>query len=154
MIGPSPGEHETFSPCFPNMTTTVDTSRAHMLCEVRAKRERALRNARGGGGRDEEYWLRIAGRLTEWIAHLEHRDGEREVLIGVRRNPNAASLGIRVPMLPRGNSVANGARLRAALRRGAQRSLHDDGVNPAASLETHVAQNADRPESTLGVHAD
>ena len=136
------------------MTTTVDTSRAQMLCEVRAKRERALRNARGGGGREEEYWLRIAGRLTEWIAHLERHDGERAVLIGVGRNPNAESLGIRVPALPRGNGGSNGARVRAALRRGAQRPLHDNGVDPAASLETHVAQSADRPESTFGVHAD
>jgi hypothetical protein len=53
------------------MITVIDSSRAEMLCEVRAKREMALRCARAGNVREQEYWLRIVGRMTEWIEQLE-----------------------------------------------------------------------------------
>lgn len=46
--------------------------RAEILADARAKRESALRRARTGTVGEEEYWLRIAGRMTQWIEHLEH----------------------------------------------------------------------------------
>lgn len=53
------------------MTMTIDDSRCEILAEVRAKRESALRFARTGTAREEEYWLGVAARMTIWIQHLE-----------------------------------------------------------------------------------
>jgi hypothetical protein len=61
------------------MATIIDSARPHMLADARAKRETALRCARGADRRDEEFWLGIAGRMTEWIEHLESQPGTRGV---------------------------------------------------------------------------
>jgi hypothetical protein len=53
------------------MTTSIDHSRNEILVEVRAKRASALRLARAGSLREQEYWLYIASRMTAWIEHLE-----------------------------------------------------------------------------------
>lgn len=78
------------------MITVVDSSRAEMLSEVRAKREMALRSARNGDLREEEYWLRIAGRMTEWIAHLEEQNGGHPRAAVDHANGNG-HIGIELP---------------------------------------------------------
>ncbi len=78
------------------MTTTIDDSRSEILAEVRAKRESALRYARGGNAREEEYWLGVAGRMTAWIEHLEH-DGARTMPSWAGLDRNGARPGIDLP---------------------------------------------------------
>jgi hypothetical protein len=63
------------------MTTSIDHSRSEILVEVRAKRASALRFARAGSPRDQEYWLQIAGRMTAWIEHLEEPGGAQNIPI-------------------------------------------------------------------------
>lgn len=76
--------------------TTIDNSRSDILAEVRAKRESALRYARGANPREEEYWLGVAGRMTAWIEHLEH-DGARTVPLWPGGGRNGARAGIDLP---------------------------------------------------------
>jgi hypothetical protein len=62
------------------MIAAIDSSRAEILSEVRAKREMALRCARNGDFREQEYWLSVAGRMTKWIEHLEERDAPAPIV--------------------------------------------------------------------------
>lgn len=71
---------------------TINDSRTQILTEVRAKREAALRSARGGNVSEEEYWLGIAARMTTWIEHLEQNAGRP-----VRPWPMRDRLGIDLP---------------------------------------------------------
>jgi hypothetical protein len=59
------------------MATIIDNSRAEMLSEVQAKRATALRYARLGDSREQEQWLRVAGRMTAWIEQLEAKGATR-----------------------------------------------------------------------------
>jgi hypothetical protein len=61
------------------MTTSIDNSRTEILIEVRAKRASALRFARAGSPREQEYWLHIASRMTAWIEHLEEPGGAHNI---------------------------------------------------------------------------
>ncbi len=67
------------------------------MAEARAKQASALRDARSGGVR-EEYWLRIAGQMTEWIEQLE-RNRATHAGSGLRRPfmADTGRAGIRLP---------------------------------------------------------
>ncbi|HEX4043490.1 MAG TPA: hypothetical protein VHY10_17460 [Xanthobacteraceae bacterium] len=73
------------------MITVIDSSRAEMLCEVRAKRETALRCARTGDFREQEFWLAVVGRMTTWIEHLEMHDATDAV---APTQPKAARIAV------------------------------------------------------------
>jgi len=77
-----------------HMINAIDSSRAEMLCEVRAKRESALRLARTGDAAEEVYWLTVAGRMTVWIEQLEAKDGTGDL----PRWPKPGVAGIRLPL--------------------------------------------------------
>lgn len=78
------------------MTTTIDDSRAEVLADARAKRATALRFARTGNASEEEYWLRIADRMTTWIEHLE-RNAARAERSWPERIRGTARAGINLP---------------------------------------------------------
>ena len=61
------------------MTTSIENSRTEILVDVRAKRESALRLAVAGNPGEQEYWLHIASRMTEWIERLEDPRGARNM---------------------------------------------------------------------------
>jgi hypothetical protein len=92
------------------MTSSIDNSRSEILVEVRAKRASALRFARAGNPREQEYWLHIAGRMTAWIEHLEELGG-----------------ALNIPIWPHGRG---GAHLAIDLPPSARRSRA-----PAVSME-------------------
>ena len=78
--------------------------RTEILADAKAKRESALRHARTGSAGEEEYWLGIAGRMTEWIGHLERRDGDEIRLSGpARARPRH---GIDLPAYARRSQAA------------------------------------------------
>ena len=94
------------------MITVIDSSRAEMLCEVRAKRETALRCARSGDCREQEYWLTVAGRMTAWIAHLEEEAGIPAAPDRCKRDVANLGPGIVLPrQARRGGARAGKARV-------------------------------------------